>query len=465
MGTNTQPSGATSLTLRVDGPDVALPVRYRDDPSDDVFNPTLTGEGAAAVKKAARIRGSRILSKALTGSYLGGTARLNTDVNTTHVETVTEAGFDQVRLLIPNRSASAITYKASIAAASALGADNSAATIDPTLNGGSWVDCTFVGGTGQAPAFTNSIEGWAVTNWMDLNSLDRSDGGSLSILHARVEATAGTTTYTLTAALASLAGWESVSATSGRVWRARTQAVDGVTTKGNFTSTASAPQHIPFIIQYLSRATGASIYVHGDSRLDGFGATLTGMSATMRAAFQLSTPEFPIEVCNMGFSGAAGITIYRRAISQAAGLALMTFLNPDVVISLSDFVNDNAAAPLTPTEVASYRRWWGSGQQITETTKAARIVCTAHPAPTRSTNGTDDALRIAYSNEVAANIDKAGIEKIDLRAILTSTALDANGRETFKPGYSDDLLHPNETGYAAETPFFTTALKNVLGLT
>lgn len=416
------------------------------------------GSTAAAVVEAAGI-GNRsfVLTNCRHGTFVS-TARLVGDVNTTHIEMALESEFDQVRIATANQGAAALTVKMAAAVSSVQGAANSNDTIDPTLNGGTWVDATFAGASSvSVPAYPSGGKTqWQFSDWMDLASIARTDGGDdLPVLHVRVEVVAGTTSYTLTNESGGLAGWESVgsiggNAPYGRMWRARTQAVAGVTTKAAFTDTTSAAQHVPVLVQYRSRKAGYTIVLIGDSIIAGQGASLINNNAWFRAACALSTPERPISVCNLAVAGQAANFLAGRVetLNSSSTSTILAEVAGQFLVTHSFWTNDNLSAPLTAAEITTMRR--GLSRIRGEAMKRGmRIIqATAFPAPTRITDGTDDALRVALSDAAKSEIESAQGVVWDVRA---QTATVSSGKEAWVSGLTSDNVHPDEDGYVVMT--------------
>lgn len=409
---------------------------------------------------------SFILSRSQIGTFAAA-ARSAGDVHTTHFEAALESGFDQVQILLPNHSAATITVKASLAVATAAGGNNSAGTIDPTLNGGAWVNCTFSGSaTGTKPAYPGGgATQWLATDWMDISSLDRSDGGSLPILHGRIEDTAGTTAYTLTVATPDLTGWEQEGgdgvAPYGRLMRVRHQAVAGVTTKAAFTSTTSASQCIPFIIRYRSRTPGFNVLVFGDSIRDGLGATLYGNDSVFRAACRLSMPSRPVSVSKLAVSGSTSVLQAKRAETWSASdttRSITSVISPHIIASHSYWSNDNPAAPLTAAEITLMRRSIGRIRAEAERSRATMMHFAAYPASSRIADGTDDALRIALSEEVRTAAIASGEMFVDSRAALSVVS---GGKESYIAGMSGDSVHPSEAAHEIESSLVENQLRSV----
>lgn len=430
----------------------------------DVLSPI----SANQVTSAGLPNKSFVLTNCRNGTF-ASTARLVGDVNTTHIEMALECEFDQIRIATANQGAAALTVKMAAAVSSVQGAANSNDTIDPTLNGGTWVDATFAGATSvSVPAYPSGGKTqWQFSDWMDLSSIARTDGGdNLPILHVRVEVVAGTTSYTLTNESGGLTGWENVGSISGnapygRMWRARTQAVAGVTTKAAFTDTTSATQHVPVLVQYRSRKAGYTIVLIGDSILAGQGASLINNNAWFRAACSVSTSSCPISVCNLSVAGQAANFLAGRVetLNSNSSSTILAEVAGQFLVTHSFWTNDNLSAPLTTAEITTMRRGISRirGEAIKRGMKL--IQATAFPAPTRITDGTDDALRIALSNDAKLEIQAINNIIWDVR---TETATVSAGKEVWITGLTSDNIHPDEDGYLVMAASATSILQKLV---
>lgn len=142
----------------------------------------------------------------------------------------------------------------------------------------------------------NQIFHWYLTDWMPGTAPLRADGGSgASLVFVRIYVTTGT--LALAANNGDVSGaYESF--LFGRTLRAFSQAVDGVTTPANFTSTTRTGLFAVHGVQYESLNRGACIMTGGDSTTAGTGSDFGIWGAWRRLAMAFSTPTAPVELAN-----------------------------------------------------------------------------------------------------------------------------------------------------------------------
>ena len=378
---------------------------------------------------------SNLMSKSFCGRYANVASGAD---HTTHVQTPVAGHFDAVRLLIPNGVASTITgVKASVAVTNAAGANNSSGTINPT---GAWKDLLVSGASSWSlPAGTNADDcSWTATDWFYVNSLDRADSGTLPILNYRIEVPAANANITLTNY--SVTDWETEGGFNGGMfYRPRTQAVLGCTTKGNFTSTTTAGQHYPVIIQYLSRVAGVSVYVCADSIGEGADATYRNSGYPFFAGLAASTTTRPVEICNQGItSKTAAVYLARMKKVMAAGGAA------DIVLYHS-FSPNNISSTIDAGEINTLKSTLVDAIQYINSVSAIPVVVSAAPANYAAAAwGATDSLRTDFNAEIASR----GLSFFDLSALL-SGSVEAHGQTEYLPAYYFDGIHPNLAGRQA----------------
>lgn len=374
----------------------------------------------------------RPLSNLLTKSWCG---RYNTLANgadhTTHVQTALAGHFDRVRLLIPNCVAATVTgVKASIAVTNAAGAANSSATITPT---GAWKDHLFSGASSaNLPAGTVNAPSWTATDWFDVNSQDRLAGEAYDapLLNYRIEVPAANANITVNNH--SVTDWEDETATRGWFWRARTQAVLGCTTKGSFTSTATAGQHYPVVIQYMSRQTGATVYVCTDSLGEGADTTLRNSGYPFWAARAASTLARPVEICNQGVTSAApSIFLARAKALFAVGVI------PDIMV-YHPFSPNGVSGTIDAGEINVFRSALVDAMQTADTAQATLVLTNGFPANNSGSTiwGSSDSLRTDFN---AALLGRGRVV-FDAASMISGEV--NGGQIEYASGASFDGVHP-----------------------
>lgn len=163
-------------------------------------------------------------------------------------------------------------------------------------------------------------------DWFSFPSQDRTDGGTLPVIHVRIEVPynsgANTTIPVYYTNDSTMASWESEGSAPtstvpyGRPYRMRVQATLGVTTVGNFTSTTLSFAGVPFVIQYIPKeqVEGITIAQLGDSIDEGNPpGGLKGNGIGLRIQRDHSTPERPIEHCLLTVAGGVSSRFGDRA--------------------------------------------------------------------------------------------------------------------------------------------------------
>lgn len=386
----------------------------------------------------------------LTKGFLG---QFSTAVNgadhTTAIQFGLEAHFDAVRIIIPNSVTATITgVKARVSAAGAAGASNSSTAVAPS--DGSWPNITWAGSSSVTlPAGTSGDDpSWTVSDWVTVNSLDRTDGGTQPLLHVRIFIPAANANRpawigsALASSYANLATiWAEEAQCAGRLVRCRTQAVNGVDTLGNLTIGGSASDYlcVPVIVQYASRVNGITVMVAGDSIDEKAGGNgRRGWQDIAQAA--VSTTSAPVEFCTVAIGGSNSTTWRTRAEKVIAAV------QPDYCMFPGFEVNDTAT-PMTAANIKTMRGNIERMRAISIENMAVPIMRTGIPSTATGGSGknwdSSDSLRIALNNERRA---LRGALVCDFDASLAGTA-DADGQIQFANGLSDDGLHPNDAGH------------------
>lgn len=382
----------------------------------------------------------RILTKGFMGKF--NTVANGAD-HTTLIQTVLESDFDAVRLIIPNAVNAQVTgVRAKVGVGGVLGAAESGSVV--AAAGGIWSGNILVSGSSSfnlAAGTSGDAPSWTITDWMNLPSMARTDGGTLPILIVRLfipAANANRSAYNY----ADLNLWTTESSVNGRVWRPRTQNVDGVTTLGNFTLAGSVANYgcHPVLIQYASRKTGATVLVIGDSLYEGADAS-SRHGWQFLASEAASTINFPIEICTLSIGG-ANSTTWRTRLTAA-----ISSIKPDIVVMPGFEINDTST-PMTDTQIRTMRGNIAIALAACRENNATPIVGTGIPRNPTGTYGVDfgatDSLRRDL-NEYWRAADDVII--VDFDTVMAGET-DVDGQTLIADGLTDDALHPNNSGHA-----------------
>lgn len=262
--------------------------------------------------------------------------------------------------------------------------------------------------------------------------------------------------------------------------KSTSQAVAGVDTPANFTTTAVTAENgavNPFYvgIQYLSSKWGKQLLIDGDSIAEGLGGNARFFGAVQRSACILSTPDAPIEWFN---AAQHAQTPYVYAAEMVQNIAMVkptaVFYSPYTINSISK----SATSPGLTTTVKE-EMYWGLATLVK--------CCAALPQQPSifvseglpnsvynssdgygATTGTNDSLRLAFNTELASfgsdptpilatstglpgiSIMRQGMTVIKGLAAAWTDPTAVNGQLVpLAASLGTDRTHPNETGFAS----------------
>lgn len=375
---------------------------------------------------------------------------------TSHIEFTFEAVPGTIEVGILNNVAASLSgVRCAIAFSAVQGVVQDAGLLG-SLNAGSWVAVPIGGATNgstiAAASATNSVDNPTVT-WSDpvaVNPPARTDGGTLTVGHVRIEIPAANTTIPV-------AHWTDIGelenqgsatvAPFGRFIRGRSQAVLGVQNRAAFNSTTPTGRVVPVLIRYTPRdgsAKGLTWAVFGNSLDEGVTANATARRVgwTGRVQRDLSTPQRPIEICNLAIHGAA----HSRMFNRVSGL--LPQINPEVFSFQVANIN-SATTNGTPTQAANdmngIRGNTGLSRVAAHTNLAVPIWVTSPPSNFAARPTVEyDKLRLAINAEYLANQSSREFV-LDLAGPF-SGPVDGNGQTTIAAGLHSDNLHDNDAG-------------------
>lgn len=373
----------------------------------------------------------------------------NSTEYTFHLQMELEGRVNAVRILIPNGDTSEVSgVKAAIGFGAVLGAHTDADAITPS---GGWTNITWDGSaTVDLPAGTSgSVPSWSASDWIDVQSLERTDGGERPVVHVRILATGAITRIS-----ANDYDDHQVVGSADRVYRQRRQTVDGITTPANFTSNTWNDACHVCLIQYMTDVPGLCVAGFGDSIMGGTGATLRGNAWGLRGCSAVSTLDLPVQWLNCGEGNSNGATWAAKA---AALLAVMgPSSSPNLIMVPIGGPND-ASGTLETSEVNDMRNDFALIKRhiATLAPSATLLPVTWIPENASSTDyGATDSLRRDYNDRARAG----SWSVMDADAILAGV-MDVDGQVEFLAGTTDDGLHPNDTGHE----LLGAELANLLG--
>lgn len=384
-----------------------------------------------------------------------------------------EAAFVGVRLLAGNRAANAqtgnkvlvgVTETNGTAAAGALTASQ---VLSVPVVGGVAYDSAKVG-TGnlgyREPTWDfvanydmpagNVAHQFKLSDYVDLQSVPRADGGTRPLLLLRVKPdSTGFSFFTIPAA--------SRSATSAN--RGRTQVISQITGDGvstvNLTAALQTTYTDIYPIIVFSRPV-LSVWGVGDSIIQGNSTSIIPdgvMNYVHRACLDVSTPDCPVVYANIGCNGQTAATYW----SVAEALLAAGVPPPSVLVTGPASVNDGSSTPNVATLTAqrdraiamisacrthgiAYMIWvpWLVNENLTD------IASTYYDTKRRQINA-----------ELRDYAESQGVNWINM-----SSLGDGAQPERWTPTYKYDAFHPNETAHeSVMAPAIAAVLRQILG--
>jgi len=411
--------------------------------------------GAAGVARPANSRAVRIFA------HRFGTLD-NSTQKTFHVACELQQDFDAVSVVLANTSETVSYYwllKLSVAAE--LGDGNNSA--------GTWSSVTDESGDTAipTPVAPKGRVSYRITPPFAINSLARTDGGKKPLLFCRA--------YGVDTGVSALpvygngtsddyAGW--VSRTDGRIWIARQQNGDGITTPANFTSTTDVDQSPIIGFVYWSRGRVVTIATCGDSAADGRGTVIGEGWAVPLANAIASESGVPVEYSNFSAAGQAYGDYTTTGIGfglRAMDILREQLLRPDCLFMPNGTYNSAGTAPLIDSEITPQETVF---RRVLETAASAQVPVLAYTWMPWTSGDWDasDALRVAYNAETLASYPSGSrtVRVVDFSTAVSGPVVD--GQVTILPAYDEDTVHLNDAGNAALVPVALSTARQLLGV-
>ncbi len=384
---------------------------------------------------------------------------------TQHQRHVLATHFDAVRIAIPNMHTSTVAgVKVAFGASTTLGSYSSA----PTTNSGTgttsaspaptetvssalgvWRQALFNGATSAtlpvAVDAANIYPSWTWTDWTQVSSVDRTDGGTLPVLDLRI--------FIPVAAGSITAGWTGGTnqawsiwgrddlITGGRVCRIWNQDVDGIATPASFTTTTTNGVMIPVMLQYMSRTTGETILVLADSIGEAStGGTYTGNSFVWQAALANSTP---VEVCNYGFAGGSSIQVTQRV------QPLIDQIRPTRILGVSSSTNNfgtTLGIRVSGETGGTVGVLAAMSKQVNAKLGVYEFLAVTNAAKAYAAT---DSFRVNANTLAQNRSNQIGAKWIDLGSIWNGTTHASGQIEPNTSYVNADGVHPNDAGHSA----------------
>lgn len=303
--------------------------------------------------------------------------------------------------------------------------------------------------SGVVAAMPSGRRSYLLGDWIDLNSVPRTDGGygALVCIDAYVS-TASSITIMGNGSSDVFTGWAT---RTNRKWIMRHNDGDCVTTPASFVSATNRIQSPIIGLQYAARGRVITVMGVGDSITDGRG-TIVGEGFGVPACEAVSSTDIAFEWANMGWAGTPTLT-FRRFLSEAVAAGII----PDVVVAPVGSPN-SLAAPITAAGINDCR--WGLAQIFRDcgVNYINPIFWTLLPTdPAVKDYNASDSLRRDYN---AATLAYPDINILDFSAALSGVT-DGDGQVNMLAGSTSDGIHPNDAGNAILSAILANSLKSV----
>jgi hypothetical protein len=389
---------------------------------------------------ATRINSSNVGTRLFGGRMTPTTLAASSTFQVT-TELATE--FDAVRPLFANTDQSFSRAFRSIAAS--VISDKS----DLNNSSGTWTNGKRAGLTRVYAQLSPGVSriSYMTCDWIPVSSIPRTDGGDRPLVVVRAYFNGGAGMPMYGDGTDDFTNW--ATRTDGRMWAARSQAIEAANTPTNFTSTTNISQSPIVGVQYLARGRVVTVLGCGDSITEGRG-TYLNEGFIMPAVEALSTSEVAFEYGNAGWSGQSMLTFAERAID-----ILQSDVKPDVLVMPVASPNDTVST-ITDANIAAFRSQRSRVLDAAKTAGVPVVLWTWLPTNTSvRPYGAADALRVSYNAEVLALASKDVIV-VDTAAAISG--ITSSGQVQMLAGATTDNIHPNDTGNALLTPIIQDAI-------
>lgn len=365
------------------------------------------------------------------------------------------APFDFVRAICVNGGASAYALgNIKFAAASSFGDDGAALT---------WVQGSFsAGGANSKPPATaatpttfsvpakvsgsgpNVVPGIALSDWAQVSSLDRADGGISPIVQCRVALPSGANVISISGANEA-AVFDTKAAASGLRFRSSLGVGDNVTTIAAQAAIASNGWFGIQGIEFLHRSAAVQISEFGDSTQRGQGWTDTNtghISPGFLAQASLSSQSNPVFYANHCVSG------QNSATSRSTAKWHMANANIDVVIIPSWSANDGGSAVLS--------QWPDILATVNYALSLGVLPVVVNAMPEYTLTLAQDSERKTLNARLLA-LRSIGAMVIDRDSVMTDNGSPARQIASL----TNEGRHPSAAGYGVIYPMYADAFKEI----
>jgi hypothetical protein len=313
-------------------------------------------------------------------------------------------------------------------------------TVDTVASSGSSRNL-LVRGNGGGPRVPNI----AWTDWTPIAAIPPDDGSGRPILFLRASVPAWIAPRSCNA----LVRFSGTPAAQGRdlIFTYR-MGQDWATAPGPRANLFGPSGVSPFYcVQYLSHSRGATLLWGGDSQFAGDTSIGNADAFPLQSALALSTPQRPLVAANYAWSGSPSL-IFLPILER-----MLEACRPSIVVLQGWTGNDGPA----PAAINAYAERVLKLVERVRNLGIAPVVVTRFPRLNLAQH--KDQLALAeHWRQVQLKLNGAGTSVLDAAAILDDPAHPGS----YRPGLSNDGVHPNTPGHIALAQGLTPILDTLL---
>ena len=202
-----------------------------------------------------------------------------------------------------------------------------------------------------------------------------------------------------------------------------------------------------FSVQYVGRSRGATVLWGGDSHFAGDTTPGNIGAFPLLSCLELSTPEYPFSAANYAWGGSPS-DVFMPVLER-----MLEACRPRFLIvqgwTANDGPSEAAAMSYFNRAIALARSARLTGTEPILVTRFSRVTLFQHPS------------ELATANRL--RFQQLALNGIEFPVIDAALVLDDPARPgAFKPGLSEDGVHPNAQGHAAVAALLTPVLRRVM---
>ncbi len=298
------------------------------------------------------------------------------------------------------------------------------------------------------------------SDWIDLRSLPRTDGGLGRLVHVRTVIRRGSAMRGVTTSKDGRSNPADPYPLTGRSYQTCYVAGDATSGAGRIPELDSVPppaqgRSLLYGLQLVCRRPGVTLQMVGDSIGSGYGSATHHTGFAQLAASRLSSAALPVHFLQSGTYAQPSAGFYQAAardleVSHVAVAVIQTWSGNDV----------HAAMAASRGQVAADTAWSAALRYagLVRDAGGVPIFLSAVPQRTKCVSASQDAARlssVARCRQLAAR----GEFTIDLNGLLG----DGGSPIGYLPHLTDDQLHPNQAGHDRVASVLAPMLARIIG--